>query len=126
MRSPPATTVLLTAAAAILWMGTGRALSGGPQDEASTDAFLSQAGQQWSLLSTYCTACHNTTLRNGGLALDELNPAGVPENAETWRKVVRALREGTMPPPAAPHPPQDKLNAFADWMEGYLNAAAPQ
>jgi len=56
--------------------------------------FLVQADQHWGMLKTYCVACHNAKLRTGGLAFDELDPAGVPGKAQVWEKMIRKLRGG--------------------------------
>jgi len=97
----------------------GRSASAAP-----TSAFVAQADRHWGMLKTYCVACHNAKLRNGGIAFDELDPAGVPEHAQTWEKVVRKLRGGMMPPPGMRRPEHAESDAFVAWMEGYLDAAA--
>ena len=89
-----------------------------------TAAFLAQSDQHWGMLTTYCVACHNAKLKNGGIAFDQLDPAGVPEHAQTWEKVVRKLRGGMMPPPGMRRPAHAESDAFVAWMEGYLDAAA--
>ncbi len=76
------------------------------------------------MLKTYCVACHNSKLRTGGLAFDELDAAGVPGKAQVWEKVVRKLRGGMMPPPGMPRPDKRQTDAFVSWMEGYLDASA--
>jgi len=76
------------------------------------------------MLKTYCAPCHNAKLKNGGIAFDQLDPAGVPEHAQTWEKVVRKLRGGMMPPPGMRRPDPVESKAFVAWMEGYLDAAA--
>jgi mono/diheme cytochrome c family protein len=89
-----------------------------------TAPFLAQADQHWAMLKTYCLPCHNAKLKNGGIAFDQLDPAGVPEHAQTWEKVVRKLRGGMMPPPGMRRPDHAQADAFVAWMEGYLDAAA--
>src|SRR5262245_35380943 len=57
-----------------------------------------------STIKTYCASCHSGQVPPGGLSLDQLDanrPSGAPE---TWERVVRQLRAGTMPPMAAPRP----------------------
>ena len=90
----------------------------------SPATFLAQADQHWGMLKTYCVGCHNSKLRTGGLAFDELDAAGVPGKAIVWEKVVRKLRGGMMPPPGMPRPDKRQADAFVSWMEGYLDAAA--
>ena len=92
----------------------------------NTSQFLAQADQHWGMLKSYCLPCHNARLKNGGIAFDQLDPAGVPDHAQTWEKVVRKLRGGMMPPPGMRRPDHAKADAFVAWMEGYLDAAAAQ
>jgi mono/diheme cytochrome c family protein len=51
-----------------------------------------------SLVRTYCVTCHSDRLKTGGLSLQGLDPANVPEHADVWEKVARKLRSGEMPP----------------------------
>src|ERR1700689_3709750 len=64
------------------WLGFVFAIGilclGGSASAAPTSAFVAQADQHWGMLKTYCVACHNSKLKNGGIAFVELDPAGVP------------------------------------------------
>ena len=56
-----------------------------------------------------------------------MNPADlsrVPATAETWEKVVRKLRAGTMPPTGVPRPPQAAYDSVATWLESELDHAS--
>ena len=75
-----------------------------------------------ALLNTYCVGCHNTRLRTGGLALDNLNLQTAPDDAEVWEKALRKLRGHLMPPPGSPQPPQKDVDSFVAWMESTLDA----
>lgn len=106
----PAALIFFTAAASIAATPTAN--------------YLAQAEQHWGMLKTYCAPCHNAKLKNGGIAFDQLDAAGVPEHAQTWEKVVRKLRGGMMPPPGMRRPDHAESDAFVAWMEAYLDAAA--
>jgi mono/diheme cytochrome c family protein len=67
-------------------------------------------------IAKYCTTCHNERLRTAGLVLDPVGVARPGDQSETWEKVLRQLRAGTMPPPGAARPPQ----AFYARAAGYL------
>jgi mono/diheme cytochrome c family protein len=67
-------------------------------------------------IAKYCTTCHSERVRTAGLALDPMGVARPGDQSETWEKVLRQLRAGTMPPPGAPRPPQ----AFYARAGGYL------
>lgn len=81
-----------------------------------------------TLLDRYCVTCHNSRLRTGGLALDEVDVSQVAAHAETLEKVVRKLRAGQMPPPRRPRPEPAIAGAFVASLEAALDrvaAAAP-
>jgi mono/diheme cytochrome c family protein len=63
------------------------------------------ATRQGAIISEYCITCHNQNLKNGGLALDALDPAHVEKHPETWELVVRKIRSGMMPAPQATKKP---------------------
>ena len=67
-------------------------------------------------IAKYCTTCHNERLKTAGLVLDPMGVARAGDQSETWEKVLRQLRAGTMPPPGAPRP----LQAFYPRAAGYL------
>ena len=55
-------------------------------------------------LDRYCVTCHNAKLKTAGLSLEQVDPARVGRDAETWEKVARKLRTHEMPPPGLPAP----------------------
>ncbi len=64
----------------------------------------SDAAEVQTTINRYCTGCHNERLKTADLVL---NPAGAThpgDDAETWEKVLRRFRAGTMPPPGSPRP----------------------
>src|SRR5262245_61209580 len=67
-------------------------------------------------IAKYCTTCHNERLKTAGLVLDPMGVARPGDQSETWEKVLRQLRAGTMPPPGVARPPQ----AFYSRAAGYL------
>ena len=83
-----------------------------------------QADAGRALLDRYCVTCHNERQPNGGIALDTLDPADAAGRPADWERVVRQLRSGVMPPPGAPRPADDDVQAHAARVESILNAAA--
>ena len=77
------------------------------------------------VLNKYCVTCHNQRTRSGGLALDTMALAEIPAHDETWEKVVKKLRSGTMPPAGMPRPDLATYRATASWLEEKLDAAEP-
>jgi hypothetical protein len=86
------------------------------------------ADDHWSLLSAYCTECHNATDWAGSVAFDTMTPEGIADDAKVWESAVRKLRGHLMPPPGSPQPKADEAARFVTWMEGRLdaNTAAPR
>jgi len=77
---------------------------------------------QQAMLNTYCTGCHNSRAKVGGLALDGLNLDAVADNAEIWEKALRKLRGHLMPPPGSPQPSQKDVDSFVASMESKLDS----
>jgi hypothetical protein len=80
---------------------------------------LDARAETQAAIAKYCTTCHSEQLRTAGLVLDPTAVARPGEQSETWEKVLRQLRAGTMPPPGAARPPQ----AFYARASGYLARA---
>ncbi len=57
-----------------------------------------------AVLDKYCVGCHSDRLKTGGLTLQGADVTTVPAGAETWERVIRKLRTGSMPPAGAPRP----------------------
>ena len=83
----------------------------------------SPAAQQ-AVLNKYCITCHSTKLRTGGLSLQDADLNSVPTAAETWEKVIRKLRTGSMPPQGMPRPDTATVNNLASYLETSLDRAA--
>ena len=82
------------------------------------------AADTQAVLSRYCTTCHDARLKTAGLALDRMNLADIPADAEVWEKVIRKVRAGMMPPAGMPRPADGERRAFATTLEAGLDAAA--
>src|SRR5262249_2743089 len=92
----------------------------------SATASDQNSAQHRAMLNAYCTGCHNSRAKVGGLALDGLDLQAAADNAETWEKVLRKLRGHLMPPPGNPQPPQKDIDLFSAWMENTLDAHAKE
>jgi hypothetical protein len=77
-----------------------------------------------AVLDKYCVTCHNQRLKTGGLTLDNLDLAQVPAQAETWEKVIRKLRSGTMPPAGLPRPDAATYANLTGWLETQIDQAS--
>jgi mono/diheme cytochrome c family protein len=77
-----------------------------------------------AMLNTYCTGCHNSRAKVGGLALDGMDLRTAADDAEIWEKALRKLRGHLMPPPGSAQPEPKDVDAFVGWMENTLDAQA--
>ena len=77
----------------------------------------------WSMLSQYCTECHNTVDWAGGVAYDAMSADSITEDAVVWEAAIRKLRGHLMPPPGNKQPDQARIDNFVGWMETTLNAS---
>ncbi|HTC36611.1 MAG TPA: DUF1592 domain-containing protein [Bryobacteraceae bacterium] len=77
-----------------------------------------------AVLTKYCSTCHSDKLRTGGLSLQTADLTNVAGNAETWEKVIRKLRTGSMPPQGVPHPDAAAVNELASFLETSIDRAA--
>ena len=130
MRNPVlAVTLALWGAAAVLSAAQNspvRAAPTGPVAAPARVAAPAATGQQATeaVLKQYCVTCHNTRLKTGGLELDGLDMAKLPEHAEVWEKVVRKVRAGVMPPQGMRRPEPAALEGFVSWIEDGLDRDA--
>jgi hypothetical protein len=93
----------------------------------STAVAFAQQGKpaaQQAVIGKYCITCHSAKLRTGGLSLEDADLNDVPVSAETWEKVIRKLRTGSMPPQGAPHPDEATAGALTSFLEASLDGAA--
>jgi len=79
---------------------------------------------QNKLIAQYCSGCHSERGKAGGLVLAGFDAAKVEANAETAEKMIRKLRAGMMPPPAARHPDAAAVRALVDSFESRIDKAA--
>src|SRR6202163_783281 len=80
-----------------------------------------QPESRWSTIQTYCFGCHNEFVKAGNLFLNQLGAESVPEHPEIFEKAVRKLRGRQMPPPGAPQPSQQEVDALVSWLESTLD-----
>jgi len=77
-----------------------------------------------AFVNKYCVTCHNARIKTANLTFD-LTDLNHPEHdALTWERAIRKLRGGMMPPPGAPKPPFEQVNAFATYLEDSLDKAS--
>jgi mono/diheme cytochrome c family protein len=94
-----------------------------PQNAAASSSALSAVSHR-ETLNRYCVTCHNQRLKTAELTLDTLDLTKIADSAETWEKVVRKLRSGTMPPQPSRRPDHATYEGLIAWLEADLDRAA--
>jgi len=85
------------------------------------------AQQQWSIVQSYCTECHNSNDLAGDFSFEKLSAAtSVSQHPELFETVVRKLRGRLMPPPGSPQPEQAQIDGLVAWIERSLDNTAAQ
>ena len=80
-------------------------------------------GEQWAVLESYCTDCHNHLDLTGGVSFEDLTPESIPGHAEVFEAAIRKLRGRLMPPPGSPHPGNARLDELVAFLEGTIDGA---
>ena len=75
------------------------------------------------LLGRYCTDCHNSVDFTAELVIDPAKVEEIAAAPEHWEKIVRKLREESMPPDG-PRPDRAAYLTAATYLEGALDEAA--
>jgi mono/diheme cytochrome c family protein len=95
-----------------------------PQPAAARPDPAANAESPRAVLDKYCVTCHNTRLKTGGLALDQLDLTRLADQAAIGEKVALKLRAGMMPPLRAPRPDRTTLDGLITWIEHELDSHA--
>ena len=78
------------------------------------------------LLETYCYACHAYGEKNGGVAFDGFKSTGdLVANRDLWRRVLKNVRAGIMPPAGEERPSAEEQNELANWIKHKAFAIDP-
>nr|CAA9210624.1 hypothetical protein AVDCRST_MAG63-1520 [uncultured Armatimonadetes bacterium] len=74
------------------------------------------------VLDQFCTGCHGDAKASGGVNLSSFKTVtAVQRDQATWRKVLAAVREGSMPPSNMPQPSPDQRDRLSQWLAHTLN-----
>lgn len=79
-----------------------------------------------AVVEQYCVACHNSTTKTAGLALDRVSGEDLSLHTETWEKVIRRLRARQMPPAGLPRPDESVYQGTVASLEAGLDLAAAE
>lgn len=76
-------------------------------------------------IDTYCIGCHASDIQEGDTDLETLQNIGEgPEKErETWKLMLKQLKEGEMPPEDEDQPSPEERAAIVDWLMDNLGVA---
>lgn len=75
------------------------------------------------LVEKYCIDCHSGGEAEAGLSFEPLlESQEVNQHRKAWQKVLKQLRDGTMPPEDADVPTDQERSAASEWIEAELNS----
>jgi Protein of unknown function (DUF1592)/Protein of unknown function (DUF1588)/Protein of unknown function (DUF1587)/Protein of unknown function (DUF1585)/Protein of unknown function (DUF1595) len=94
-----------------------------PRSTAVTPATANDASGT-ETIQRYCAGCHNDRSKAGDLSLVGFDVARAAEHGETAERMIRKLRAGMMPPPAARRPEDATLVALRRALEDRMDAKA--
>ena len=93
---------------------------------ASSSGSIAQVPQGAAYAGTvnrYCVSCHNDKLKTANLSLEKVDLTDVPAHGDIWEKVIRKMRNASMPPAGAPRPDKAFYDDFAGYLETSLDKA---
>jgi len=96
----------------------------GLQFDAAPQGSEGTAAETQTAVNRYCIGCHNERLKTAGLVLDPSVASHPGDQMETWEKVLRQVRSGTMPPPGSPRPDAATYNRIASYLGRELESYA--
>ena len=77
------------------------------------------------LVGEYCSTCHDDEMKPGGVSFERFDAATIEQHAQLGERMIRKLRAGMMPPPAASsRPAPEAVKAFVASLESRLDQAA--
>jgi mono/diheme cytochrome c family protein len=91
---------------------------------------ITTADAEKAFLTQNCVTCHSTAQKARGfepalrLTIDNLDPAHVEKDPETWEKIVRKVRAGMMPPSGMPRPNPQVFESGIVFLETELDRTA--
>jgi hypothetical protein len=78
------------------------------------------------LFQQFCFRCHGEKNGNGGVSLAAFTTVtAIQKDQTTWRKVLKQLRERSMPPPGVPRPNAEQRDQLITWLSDTLDNVDP-
>jgi hypothetical protein len=78
------------------------------------------------ILSEYCYSCHGEGQKEGGLSLDTFaSDDALLRDRDSWHKVLKKVRSGTMPPVGELAPNDEQREQIASWIKADVFGTYP-
>jgi mono/diheme cytochrome c family protein len=87
---------------------------------------ISERANVNGFVERYCSGCHNSDDKAGGLALDSFRLKDVNLHPQVWEKVVRKLAARQMPPAKKSRPTEAEYDAVVSTLASALDRAAAE
>jgi mono/diheme cytochrome c family protein len=116
---------LLSAVAVLmgLWTTGDRTAGSAASDDKILDGKRSDE-QVRAFLAKHCQECHRGPKPKGDFNLDQLAAdPGEKAGQHRWLRLLEQLKANAMPPKGKPRPPENEVQALADWVHGRITAA---
>jgi hypothetical protein len=91
-------------------------LATGPAAAAEPDAAASFRKNVEPVLNRYCSSCHDSDSKKGGVAFDT-DPAQLIGNKDLWLKTLKMIRAELMPPHSKRRPSPEQLAGVENWIK---------
>jgi hypothetical protein len=69
------------------------------------------------VLDKFCSGCHNSDLKKGGIAFEVDDPTPLLQDKELWLKTLKMLRAGMMPPKGKRRPSAEQVADVENWIK---------
>ena len=69
------------------------------------------------ILTEFCSGCHNSDLKKGGVAFDADDPSSLIADKALWLKAFKMLRAEMMPPRGKRRPTAEQIDQVVSWIK---------
>src|SRR5947209_8863328 len=98
------------------WL-TALALAAAPARAADVNVTDSFRKSTLPVLTKFCTGCHNSDLKKGGIDFGLDDPTPLFTDQELWLKTLKMLRSGMMPPKGKRRPSAEEVGRVEKWIK---------
>src|SRR5438067_2323901 len=78
------------------------------------------------ILAEFCSGCHSSASKKGGVAFEFDSDAALLENRDLWWRALKMVRAGMMPPKNKARPTAEQLGQLETWVKGSVFKIDPK